>query len=46
MFFFAGVDEDYDSDDTLTEEPVRKPTANKKLFKVQDVFILRYQMFR
>ena len=30
-------DDDYDSDDTLTEEPVRKPTASKQLFKTFDV---------
>ncbi|XP_052106918.1 nuclear protein MDM1-like isoform X2 [Mytilus californianus] len=33
-----GVDEDYESDDTLTEEPVyTKSTAKQKLFKTYDV---------
>lgn len=30
------IEEDYDSDDTLTEEPVGKSTAAKKLFKTFD----------
>ncbi|XP_063437267.1 nuclear protein MDM1-like isoform X1 [Mytilus trossulus] len=38
-----GVDEDYESDDTLTEEPVyTKSTAKQKLFKTYDVNKTKY----
>ena len=41
MYISELDDDDYDSDDTLTEEPVRKPTASKQLFKVLCQCILR-----